>query len=164
MHFKCRYISDVRFGAIFSLLLIASVFGGDSDNSKVVLFGLALYLAFFSLGLGPLAWILPNEIFPTAIRARAVSLSVFMNRLTAAVVSSTMLTLADLLGWFGYFLFLATVCLLILAFFFVYLPETKGMRLEDIAHFMEEITAPKNNRPEDQSTLLSHRNSSGIEM
>ena len=155
-------------GAIFSLSLIASVFGGDSDNSKIVLFGLALYLASFSLGLGPLAWIIPNEIFPTAIRARAVSLSVFANRFAAAVVSSTMLTLADFLGWFGYFVFLATVCSLILAFFFVYLPETKGMRLEDVAHYMEEITAPKNTgndaAAEDQKTFLSHRNSSGIEI
>ena len=152
-------------GAIFSLSLIASVFGGGSDNSKVVLFGLALYLASFSLGLGPLAWIIPNEIFPTAIRAKAVSLSVFMNRLAAAVVSSTMLSLADLLGWFGYFVFLATVCSLILAFFYVYLPETKGMRLEDVAHYIEEITAPKSttSKPDDQTAFLS-QDSSGIEI
>ena len=89
-----------------------------------------------------------------------------MNRLTAAVVSSTMLSLADLLGWFGYFVFLATVCSLILAFFYTYLPETKGMRLEDVAHYFEEITAPKSRstKPEDQTTFLSHENSSGIEI
>jgi len=153
-------------GAIVSLLLIASVFGGDDDNARVVLFGLGMYLASFSLGLGPLAWIVPNELFPTAIRAKAVSLSVFANRLSAAVVSSTMLTLADFLGWCGYFVFLAVLCFLILAFFYVYLPETKGKRLEDIAHYMEEITASRHkDTPVSQSTFLSHRESSaGIEI
>ena len=133
-------------GAIVSLSLIASVFGGEDDNAKLVLFGLSLYLASFSVGLGPLAWIVPNELFPTAIRARAVSLSVVTNRLSAAVVSSTMLTLAGLLGWCGYFVSLALACALILAFFYIYLPETKGKRLEDITHYMEEITAPRGMR------------------
>ena len=59
----------------------------------------------------------------------------------------------------------ATVCSLILAFFYVYLPETKGMRLEDVAHYIEEITAPKSttSKPDDQTAFLS-QDSSGIEI
>ena len=153
-------------GAIVSLSLIASVFGGEDDNAKLVLFGLSLYLASFSVGLGPLAWIVPNELFPTAIRARAVSLSVVTNRLSAAVVSSTMLTLAGLLGWCGYFISLALACALILAFFYIYLPETKGKRLEDITHYMEEITAPRGMRNSASQTAFwsLKESSAGIEI
>lgn len=131
---------------IIALLMIASDFIGDESAPFIVLSGLALYLASFSLGVGPLTWIIPNEIFPTTIRARAVSISIVSNRVTATIVSSSMLSLAKALTWAGYFAFLATICSLILAFFFVYLPETKGMALEDMAHYFAEVTSGRSRR------------------
>mmetsp|Transcript_22363 Transcript_22363/g.52637 ORF Transcript_22363/g.52637 Transcript_22363/m.52637 type:complete len:263 (+) Transcript_22363:224-1012(+) len=40
--------------------------------------GLALYLAFFSIGMGPGAWLIPSEVFSLSIRAKAMSVATFL--------------------------------------------------------------------------------------
>ena len=107
------------------------------SNFEVTIAGLALYLIFFSLGLGPLGWILPPELFSTTIRSNAVSLSTFANRLTATFMTSTMLSMANALGWVGYFLSLATINLCTAVLVWLFLPETKGVKLEDVGAFFQ---------------------------
>jgi Sugar (and other) transporter len=40
--------------------------------------GLSLYLSFFSIRMGPGAWLIPSEIFATGIRAKAMSMATFL--------------------------------------------------------------------------------------
>ena len=101
-------------------------------------------LAFcFSIGMGPGAWLIPSEVFSTLIRAKAMSLAAFSSRVYATVMASTFLSLANLMGYSGFFMLLSIICFLLLGFFWVYLPETKGRSLEDMSLYFAQITGDR---------------------
>ena len=118
----------------FSLIIIAYTEG------VAQIAGMGLFLSFFSIGMGPGAWLIPSEIFATSIRAKAMSLATLLNRVTATVVASTFLTTAEAIGWQGYFLMLAGICVFFSILIILYLPETKGRSLEDMTLYFAEIT------------------------
>jgi MFS family permease len=63
-------------GMSVSLFLVSFAFvGGNTSSGEFAVFGLASYLAFFSLGMGPGAWLVPAEVFSTMIRAKAMSVA-----------------------------------------------------------------------------------------
>jgi MFS family permease len=128
-------------GMALSLLLVSfSFFFESSWTPALSITGLALYLAFFSSGLGPGAWLVPSEVFANSIRAKAMSVGTFLNRATATVLASTFLSLANAISWGGFFLLLCGLCLATLLFLFIYLPETKGRTLEEMTKLFAEIT------------------------
>lgn len=130
-------------GMALALIVLSINFFGNSSSAVFTIFGLATYLAFFSLGVGPGSWLVPSEIFATCIRARAMSIATFMNRLTATLMSSTFLSTANAMSWAGFFLLLAFVCVLVLVFVYFLLPETKGRSLEDMSLYFAEITGDR---------------------
>ncbi|KAL7540789.1 hypothetical protein ACHAXR_010389 [Thalassiosira sp. AJA248-18] len=130
-------------GMSVSLMMVSFAFLGGASSEGLAVFGLALYLAFFSLGMGPGAWLVPSEVFSTMIRAKAMSVATFMNRVTATIMSSTFLSVANAMSWAGFFMLLSMVCLIILGWMYVYLPETKGRPLEDMSQFFAEITGDR---------------------
>jgi len=127
-------------GMIGALLFIAFSFQIPVISSYATIVGLALYLASFSAGLGPGAWLIPSEVFSTSIRIKAMSLATFMNRLSATIMASSILTMVNLLSWTGYFLMLSIICIVITHFFMSYLPETKNRSLENMTIYFAEIT------------------------
>ena len=113
-----------------------------SENAHIVvaMVGLTLYLGFYGLGIGPTSRLVSSEIFPTCIRAKAMSVAVVINRAMATLVTTTFLSVKDTLGWPGFFMLLATSCALVASFLYYYLPETKGHSLEDMSLYFSEIT------------------------
>lgn len=130
-------------GMFVALMLVAFNFLGQSSNSGFSVFALALYLAMFSIGIGPGAWLIPAEVFPTCIRAKAMSVATFSNRLTATLMASTFLSTANAIGYAGFFFLLSGVCVVCFGFFYFYLPETKGRSLEDMSLYFAEITGDR---------------------
>mmetsp|Transcript_14627 Transcript_14627/g.33837 ORF Transcript_14627/g.33837 Transcript_14627/m.33837 type:complete len:576 (-) Transcript_14627:261-1988(-) len=130
-------------GMSAALLMLSINFFSGSTNSSFSIFALGAYLALFSVGIGPGAWLIPSEVFATCIRAKAMSVATFLNRVTATLMSSTFLTSARAMTWPGFFLLLSAVCLIVLAFLYVYLPETKGRSLEDMTLYFAEITGDR---------------------
>jgi MFS family permease len=128
-------------GMACALLMVSLAFFIKSDVSTgFTVFGLALYLSFFSIGMGPGAWLIPSEVFATCIRAKAMSVATTLNRATATLMSSTFLSVANLIGWGGFFLVLCIICIVVAAFLHIYLPETKGRSLEEMSIYFAEIT------------------------
>lgn len=116
----------------------------DSDLSKIMtVLGLACFLAFFSSGLGPGNWVVVSEIFALSIRAKAMSVAILPNRMTATIMASSFLSLSELLTWPGFFLVLAGICLFGAGFLYIYLPETKGKTLEEMAVYFAELTGDR---------------------
>ena len=66
-----------------------------------------------------------------------------MNRVTATIISSTSLSVANAMSYAGFFIMMSIVCLVILVWMFIYLPETKGRPLEDMSQFFAEITGDR---------------------
>lgn len=112
----------------------------NNYNSVITVGALAVYLAFFSIGLGPGNWVVVSEIFAPSIRAKAMMLAVLPNRMTATLMASTFLSVAQAITWPGFFLLLAGICMASMVFLFCYLPETKGKSLEDMVGYFAHIT------------------------
>ncbi|XP_054254865.1 solute carrier family 2, facilitated glucose transporter member 12 [Indicator indicator] len=110
----------------------------ESEEVPVVLKWLSLasllvYVAAFSIGLGPMSWLVLSEIFPGGIRGRAMALTSSMNWGINLLISLTFLTVTELIG-LSWVCFIYTIMSLVsLAFVIVFIPETKGCSLEQIS-------------------------------
>ncbi|XP_009959336.1 PREDICTED: solute carrier family 2, facilitated glucose transporter member 12 [Leptosomus discolor] len=94
---------------------------------------LLVYVAAFSIGLGPMSWLILSEIFPGGIRGRAMALTSSMNWGINLLISLTFLTVTELIG-LSWVCFIYTIMSLAsLAFVIVFIPETKGCSLEQIS-------------------------------
>jgi sugar porter (SP) family MFS transporter len=128
-------------GMAGALLMVSLAFFVKSDASTgFTVFGLALYLSFFSVGMGPGAWLIPSEVFATCIRAKAMSLATTLNRATSTLMSSTFLSTANAMGWGGFFLMLCFICIAVAGFIYSFLPETNGRSLEEMSVYFGDIT------------------------
>eukprot|EP00523_Entomoneis_sp_CCMP467_P008329 CAMPEP_0168727240 /NCGR_PEP_ID=MMETSP0724-20121128/5077_1 /TAXON_ID=265536 /ORGANISM="Amphiprora sp., Strain CCMP467" /LENGTH=570 /DNA_ID=CAMNT_0008774069 /DNA_START=65 /DNA_END=1777 /DNA_ORIENTATION=+ len=131
-------------GLAASLVVVSATIDGDSPLAKMVLIGsLATYLAFFSSGLGPGNWVVISEVFALSIRAKAMSIAILPNRITATIMASSFLSVAKALTWPGFFMLLCGICLGSCLFLYVYLPETAGKSLEEMAAYFAEITGDR---------------------
>ncbi|WP_312974422.1 sugar porter family MFS transporter [Atlantibacter sp.] len=101
----------------------------------VTLLFLFSYIACFSACIGPVFWTLVSEMFPNAIRSKAVALVSFTQWIfNFLVVWLFPFTLATF-GGNNTFYFFAVMCLIQLAIAKFMLPETKGKSLEEIEQF-----------------------------
>ncbi|KAL8524873.1 hypothetical protein ACS0TY_014477 [Phlomoides rotata] len=93
--------------------------------------GVLVYISAFSIGTGPVPWVVMSEIFPIHIKGVAGSLVVLVNWLGAWTVSYTF---NFLMTWnsAGTFFIYAGFCVLTILFAAKIMPETKGKTLEEI--------------------------------
>ena len=124
-------------------LCLGSKFLEDSNNRPIwaiVLCTLALCadVSFFSIGLGPVAWVYSSEIFPMRLRAQASSLAISVNRLMSGLGSMTFLTLSKEITFGGIFFVLGGGMVVATVFFYFFLPETKGKTLEEMETIFDD--------------------------
>jgi len=122
-------------GMILSLSILALAFEvptGPGTLGWVTVASLMLYVGSFAVGLGPVFWLLVAEIYPLAIRGRAMSLATLANWGANLVVALTFLSLVRRLGQAGAFWLYAVVGVGAWLFACFLVPETKGKSLEAI--------------------------------
>jgi len=132
-------------GQVLGLAILGAAFQIQHSadlRSSVAIAGLAIYVASFAIGLGPVFWLLISEIFPLRVRGPAMSAVTVANWGMNLAVAVTFLTLVALLGHAGTFWTYGIIA--VAAWFFCYrlVPETKGKTLEQIeAHWRSGKTA-----------------------
>jgi MFS transporter, SP family, galactose:H+ symporter len=121
-------------GMTITLLILSGAFhaGASGHLAWVAVASVAAYIGFFAIGLGPVFWLLIAEIFPLALRGRAMSLAAVANWSFNLLVSATFLDMVATLGSAGAFLIYAILSILALGFVVLLVPETKGRTLEQI--------------------------------
>jgi MFS transporter, SP family, galactose:H+ symporter len=124
-------ISLSGMGVALAALGIGFAVGGAALKFIGVL-SLALYIASFAIGLGPVFWLLISEIFPLNVRGQAASVATMANWLSNFIVSLTFLSLLNALGSVWTFILYAVLCGVGVWFCFRFVPETKGVPLEFI--------------------------------
>ncbi len=90
------------------------------------------YVASYSLGLGPVTWVLVSEIYPTKFRAKAMSVMTFLSWLSNYIVVLTFPSLMNTLGTTMTFSLYLLISVIAYFFFLRYIPETKGKTLEQL--------------------------------
>ncbi|XP_060516393.1 facilitated trehalose transporter Tret1-like isoform X5 [Cylas formicarius] len=131
------YISSV------SMVLSLSVLGvyfflKDAIHYDVKPFGLLPLISFivyvlgFSLGFGPVPWLMMGEILPAKIRGPAASVATAFNWTCTFIVTKIFLLLANAIGFHYTFWIFGGVVAIGLVFVIAVVPETRGQSLADI--------------------------------
>ncbi|KAL2928770.1 Polyol transporter 5 [Bienertia sinuspersici] len=126
-------------GMVISLITLAASLTIIDRSHETIMWAIALcitmvcaFVAFFSIGLGPITWVYSSEIFPLRLRAQGTSAGVAVNRLVSGVISMTFLSLTNAITTGGAFFIFGGIATLAWLFFFTFLPETQGRQLEDM--------------------------------
>ncbi|XP_058102387.1 inositol transporter 1 isoform X2 [Magnolia sinica] len=100
--------------------------------------GLALYITFFSPGMGCVPWAVNSEIYPEAYRGLCGGMSATVNWISNLIMSLTFLSVATAVGTGTTFLILAGLAVAGFAFVAIFVPETKGMSFEQVERLWKE--------------------------
>ncbi|KAL5492205.1 SNF3 [Sanghuangporus weigelae] len=107
----------------------------NTAGQKVLVAFVCIYIAFFASTWGPIAWVVTGEIFPLNVRAKGMSFAAASNWLWNFGIGYATPYLVDAdhanLQAKVFFIWGSTCfCCIVFAFFFI--PETKGLSLEQI--------------------------------
>jgi SP family arabinose:H+ symporter-like MFS transporter len=105
-----------------------------------------LFIAAFSMAMGPIGWLFCSEIFPNKVRGRAMSVAAFTVWVSCYLVALTfpMLNDSPAIGPAKTFWIYAAVSLASFLFVWARIPETKGRTLEQIETMWSRSAAPRN--------------------
>ena len=123
--------------ALIAMGAMAQLLTDPSQASSLMLGFIILYIACFGLSVGPVVWVILSEIFPTAVRGRALGLATCCLWVADYLVTQTFPMMdqnAWLVGKFNHafpFYIYAGFCVVLLAVM-CRVPETKGRSLEEI--------------------------------
>ncbi|XP_053104898.1 solute carrier family 2, facilitated glucose transporter member 10 [Hemicordylus capensis] len=98
----------------------------------ITLLSLMAFVSAFSIGFGPMTWLVLSEIYPANIRGRAFAFCNSFNWAANLLISLTFLDLIDAVGLSWTFLFYGLVGAAAVLFIYLFVPETKGQSLEEI--------------------------------
>lgn len=123
-------------GVMLSLFALGTSFafaGVLGSSLKWVAVGsLVTYIICFAMSLGPIGWILVSEVFPLRIRGIAMSVCTVSNfAFNFFVVGSFPVLLHRICGAWTFWIF-GIVSILCIIFVYFFVPETKGISLEEI--------------------------------
>ncbi|KAF4661056.1 hypothetical protein FOL47_006869, partial [Perkinsus chesapeaki] len=90
------------------------------------------YIAFFSLGVGPIPWLIMSEIFPNEVRGNAAAIATAVNWLFAFIVTMCLDAYRKAITYQGVFWSFGFICLVMIFFVLFFIPETKGKSFEEI--------------------------------
>jgi SP family arabinose:H+ symporter-like MFS transporter len=119
-------------------LILAGIVFHLHLTGSIVVVAIFLCAAPHAIGLGPLPWLMMSEIYPTRIRAKAVSLCTTMLWIAGfsapfAFPLMESLSLRMVHSVAGVFWFYSLVCVFSLVWGYKFLPETRGRTLENVA-------------------------------
>ncbi|XP_033931281.1 solute carrier family 2, facilitated glucose transporter member 12 [Pseudochaenichthys georgianus] len=97
------------------------------------LISLLVFVAAFSISLGPMVYVVLSEIFPMGVRGRAVSVVSAVNWATNLLISMTFLTFTEKFGLPNVMFLYAVMSFVLLVFIIFCIHETKGRTLEEIS-------------------------------
>jgi len=104
----------------------------DSGLSWLSLSSLIVYMLAFSLGWGPVPFVLLSEIFPARARGASTAIANATNWFLSFVITKSFVSLQATFGMYGAFWLFGASCLVGIVWVLRCLPETKGKSLEDI--------------------------------
>ena len=128
-------VADVFAGLAF-LAISRGWIAPSGVSGGLVVAGIALFIAAFSIGPGVVVWLALSELMPNRIRANGMAAGLFINMMVAYLISDVFLQLVERWGYAPVLFMLAGFAFVYFLVALLFLPETKGRTLEEIeAHF-----------------------------
>ncbi|GJP67352.1 hypothetical protein CLOP_g24175 [Closterium sp. NIES-67] len=119
-------------GLVASLVLLGSLYAIHTTLPTLSVLSLLLFVGCYQVSFGPIAWLMVSEVFPLPVRGRAQSLATLVNFGSNALVTFALPPIQDTLGQAATFYSFATIGAGALVFIYLWVPETKGLQLEEI--------------------------------
>jgi sugar porter (SP) family MFS transporter len=117
---------------VFILLAAAGVaFLTDLPKTVVVMVGFSFFITSFAIGVGGTGWLIQGEAFPTAVRGRAAALCACVDWLANYALIEAFPAWHNAIGLGWVMVCFAGLCLLAIGFVYRFLPETKGLSVEE---------------------------------
>ena len=141
-----RKISMGGYGGMILFALVAAfglAFLSGMAEIVVVMIGLCLFIASFAVGVGGTGWLLQGEVFPTAVRGQAASAGATVDWLANFALIEVFPVWQAGIGLPWVLVCFAGLSVMAIAFIYHFLPETKGLSVEDITDVFEREAAPK---------------------
>nr|XP_046228959.1 solute carrier family 2, facilitated glucose transporter member 12 [Scatophagus argus] len=170
-HLPSQWNSEATQGTNREGIGIGDSTGGEtfveafSSLKLASLISLLVYVAAFSISLGPMVYVVLSEIFPMGVRGRAVSVVSAVNWATNLLISMTFLTITEKIGVPNVMFLYSAMSFVLLVFVILCIPETKGRTLEEIS---KELAKKKNfevrlcKQAQSQKSLISSSTSTEI--
>jgi sugar porter (SP) family MFS transporter len=131
--------------SLLAMGVMAQTLADPAATSQWMMAFIILYIACFGLSIGPVTWVILAEIFPTAVRGRALGLATFFLWTADYAVTQTFPMMDAKDSWFVKhfnhafpFYTYAAFCVVLILVVWHLLPETKGRSLEDIERSWEK--------------------------
>jgi sugar porter (SP) family MFS transporter len=125
--------------SLVAMGVMAQTLTDPAGASRWMLFFILLYIACFGLSVGPVTWVILAEIFPTAVRGRALGLATFFLWTADYAVTQTFPMMDAKGSWFVAhfrhafpFYTYAVFCVVLVLVVWRFVPETKNRSLEEI--------------------------------
>ena len=119
-------------GMIVSLTSIAAAFFLQKTEGYIILFLILVYIASFSASVGAVTWVIVSEIFPNKLRSKAMSVSIVSLWLANFLLILVFPLMLSRLGGATAFLIFDVMCVILLVFTILRVPETRGKTLEEL--------------------------------
>jgi sugar porter (SP) family MFS transporter len=127
------FVSQVVVGTLIALQFGTTGVGEMSRSYALLLvIFICLYVAGFAWSWGPLGWLVPSEVFSLEIRSAGQSIAVCVNMTLTFIIGQAFLTMLCHLK-FGLFYFFAAWMVIMTTFIALFLPETKGVPIDEMS-------------------------------
>ncbi|XP_027332964.1 probable inositol transporter 2 [Abrus precatorius] len=112
--------------------------GCPSKYGWAALIGLALYIIFFSPGMGTVPWVVNSEIYPLRYRGVCGGMASTTVWISNLIVSQSFLSLTQTVGTAWTFMMFGIVAVVAIFFVIIFVPETKGVPMEEVEKMLEQ--------------------------
>lgn len=136
-----RTLSRLGYGgmALFMLLSAGALIAlRATPQILVLLLSLAGFIVFFAFGVGGTGWIIQGEYFPTEVRGRLASVTALFDWLANFAVVELFPLMDKSWGLATVMLVFAGLAVLAVVFVSGWMPETKGVSLEEMTALFED--------------------------
>jgi len=123
---------------VLSYYYLAQDISWLSAAPEVALAALVFYIFGFSLGLGPVPWLILVELFPTEVVNKAASVAVGVAWISTFVVDLLFLPLENAITKEGIFFIFTIFCATCFCFVLKLVPETKGRTVAQVLAVMHK--------------------------
>lgn len=130
--------------AVFAIVAAIGI-GAFTGMPRIVIsmIGLDFFIASFAIGVGGTGWLIQGEVFPTAVRGRAAAIAAVADWLANYALIEAFPAWHRAIGVDWVLVCFAALCLLAIMFVYRYLPETKGLSVEQVSDLFEKQAAGK---------------------
>lgn len=133
------YVSTIGMtSCLFCLSLTLALMGDGKVGIILAILAVCGNVAFFSIGIGPVCWVVSSEIFPLRLRAQASALGAVGSRVSSGVIAMSFLSMSRAITVAGTFFLFAVISAMSVVFVHTCVPETKGKSLEQIEMLFQD--------------------------